>query len=342
MAAELERSAGRAQARGGMAAAAAFLQRAVELTGEPGPRAGRALAAAQASLQAGAFDAADGLLNIAAAGPLDELQQAHAGLLRGQVALASGGGSDAPALLVKAAKQLEPLDATLARQTYLEAWAAAMFAGQFAGAGSLFEVARASRSALPPTAAPRLSDLLLDGLAVLVTEGHAEAARLLRRAARIFAEDEITVEEGLRWGWLAAVAADIVWEEEYRHATVARQLQSVREAGLLVHLPIWVQGVAINEIGRGDFAAAASFGGWLPRWSSRSVGSGPSPVRSQGGRARRGLVPRPCLRQARRRASISRRMSGVKISCMASSIFPPGTTMMFGRDMNESCSIDSR
>jgi DNA-binding CsgD family transcriptional regulator len=258
VAVELERSAGRAQARGGMAAAAAFLLRAVELTGEPAGRSERALAAAQASLLAGALDAAAGLLVTAAAGPLDELQQACADLLRGQIAFASSMGSDAPALLVKAAQQLEPLDATLARQTYLDAWAAAMFAGQFTGAGSLHEVARAARSAPPPAAAPRPPDLLLDGLAVLVTEGHARAAPLLRQAARVFAEDEITVEEGLRYGWLATTAADMVWEEEYRHAIVARQLQSVREAGLLVDLPLFVQSVAANEIWRGDFAAAAS------------------------------------------------------------------------------------
>jgi DNA-binding CsgD family transcriptional regulator len=258
VAVELERSAGRAQARGGMAAAAAFLQRAVELTAEPGPRSGRALAAAQASLQAGALDAAAGLLAAAAAGPLDDLQQARAGLLRGQIAFASSMGSDAPALLVKAAQQLEPLDAALARQTYLDAWAAALLAGQFAGAGSLHEVARAARSAPPPADASRPSDLLLDGLAVLVTEGHARAEPLLRQAARVFAEDEITLEEGLRYGWLATTAAALVWEEEYWHATVARQLQSIREAGLLVDLPLWMQSMAVNEIWRGDFAAAAS------------------------------------------------------------------------------------
>jgi DNA-binding CsgD family transcriptional regulator len=193
-----------------------------------------------------------------AAGPLDELQQARADLLRGQIAFASSAGSDAPALLVKAARQLEPLDAALARQTYLDAWGAAMFAGQFAGAGGLHEVARAARSAPPPAAAPRPPDLLLDGLAVLVTGGRAEAAPLLRRAARVFAEGEITVEEGLRWGWLATTAAAIVQEEEYWHATVARQLQSVRDAGLLVHLPLWVQTMAIMTAWRGDFAAAAS------------------------------------------------------------------------------------
>ena len=258
VAAELERSAGRAQARGGMAAAAAFLQRAVDLTAEPARRSERALVAAQASVLAGAFDAAAELLAVAAAGPLDELQQARASLLRGQIAFASSMGSDAPALLVKAAQQLEPLDAALARQTYLDAWGAALLAGQFAGAGSLHEVARAARSAPPPAGAPRPSDLLLDALAVLVTEGRARAAPLLRRAARVFAEDEITVEEGLRYGWLAADAAVTVWEEEYWRAIVARQLQSVREAGLLVDLPIWVQGMALDEIWRGDFAAAAS------------------------------------------------------------------------------------
>ena len=258
VAAELERSAGRAQARGGMAAAAAFLRRAVELTSGPARRSERALAAAQASLLAGALDAAAELLAMAAAGPLDDLQQARASLLRGQLAFASSMGSDAPALLVKAAQQLEPLDAALARQTYLDAWTAASFTGQFAGAGSLHEVARAARSAPPPASASRLSDLLLDGLTVLVIEGRARAAPLLRQAAHIFAEGEITLEEGLRYGWLAPVAAASVWEEEYWYAIVARLLQSLREAGLLVHLPIWMESMAIITAWRGDFAAAAS------------------------------------------------------------------------------------
>ena len=90
VASELERSAGRAQARGGLAAAAAFLERAVALTEDPARRADRALAAAQASLQAGAFDAALGLLATAEAGPLDEFQRARVDLLRGHVAFASG------------------------------------------------------------------------------------------------------------------------------------------------------------------------------------------------------------------------------------------------------------
>ena len=143
VAAELERSAGRAQARGGLAAAAAFLERAVALTADPARRAERALAAAQASLQAGAFDAALGLLATAEAGPLDEFQRARVDLLRAHIAFASGLGSDAPPLLLKAARRLEPFDLELARETYLVAWGAAGFAGQSA------ERTSSSRSAAP-------------------------------------------------------------------------------------------------------------------------------------------------------------------------------------------------
>jgi DNA-binding CsgD family transcriptional regulator len=258
VAAELQRAAGGAQARGGMAAAAAFLQRAAELTAEPVRRAERALAAAQASLQAGALNAAAELLAMAVAGPLSELQQARAALLRGQIAFASGGGSDAPALLVKAAKQLEPLDITLARQTYLDAWLAAMIAGPFAGAGDLHEVSRAARSAPPPAGAPSPSDLLLDGLAVLVTEGRAEAAPLLRRAARVFAEEEVSMAEWLRWGFLGVVAAVMVWDEQRWQTIEVRQLRSCREAGLLAQLALFVNSAAIHMTWCGDFAAADS------------------------------------------------------------------------------------
>jgi len=258
VAAELERSAGRAQARGGMAAAAAFLQRAAELTSEPVRRSERALAAAQASLQSGALEAAAGLLNMAAAGPLDEFQQALVDLLRGQIAFASNADSDAPTFLAKAAKRLEPLDAALARQTYLDAWLAALLAGRFAGAGDLHEVARAARAVPPPAGAPRPSDLLLDGLAVLATEGRARAAPLLRRATRVFAEEEIAMEERLRWATPAAMAAITVWDDERWHTIEARQLQSCREAGLLAQLVISANAMAIRTIWHGDLAAAAS------------------------------------------------------------------------------------
>src|SRR6266576_2026656 len=112
---ELECSAGRAQARGGLAAAAAFLERSAALTLDPARRAERALAAARVKYQAGAFDAALALLATAEAGPLDEFQRAQADLLRGQITFASRRGSDAPPMLLKAARQFEPLDVRLAR-----------------------------------------------------------------------------------------------------------------------------------------------------------------------------------------------------------------------------------
>jgi hypothetical protein len=143
VAAELESSAGRAQARGGLAAAAAFLERAAMLTLDPARRASRTLAAAQTSLRAGAFGQALELLAMAEAEPLDELQSARADWLRGQIAFASGPGSDASLLLLKAARRLEPLDPGLARETYLDAWQAALFAGHLAGGGDLEEVSRA-------------------------------------------------------------------------------------------------------------------------------------------------------------------------------------------------------
>jgi hypothetical protein len=143
----------------------AFLERAVALTVDPARRAGRTLAAAQASLQAGAFGKALELVAAAEAGPLDESQGARADWLRGQIAFASGPDSDAPLLLLKAAKRLEPLNLDLARQTYVDAWQAAVFAGYLAGAGDLMEVSRAARALPPPAHPPRPVDLLLDGLA---------------------------------------------------------------------------------------------------------------------------------------------------------------------------------
>ena len=178
--------------------------------------------------------------------------------MRGQIAFASSAGSEAPALLLQAAKQLEPLDVALARQTYLDAWAAAMFGGRPALPDDLHEVSRAARSAPPLRSAPRPSDLLLDGLAALVTEGRAAAGSPLRRAARVFAEGEVPFEEGLRWGWLASIAAIMTWDEESWHTLLARQLQSVREAGLLSHLPLYVNVLGVFSVWSGDFATAAS------------------------------------------------------------------------------------
>ena len=238
VAAELERSAGRAQARGGLAAAAAFLERAAALTPEPSRRAGRALAAAQAKQQAGAFDAALGLLAIAESGPLDELQSAQVDLLRGQIAFALSRGSDAPPLLLKAARRLEPLDLTLARDTYLEALTAVLFPGRLASTEIVVETARAARAAPPSSQSPRAPDLLLDGLAVLITDGYAAGAPTLRRAIDGFRDEEISRGDGRRWLWLASRVAAFLWDDENWDMLSARFVELARDAGALSVLPL--------------------------------------------------------------------------------------------------------
>jgi DNA-binding CsgD family transcriptional regulator len=258
IAAELERSAGRAQARGGLAAAAAFLERAAALTLEPTLRAERELAAAGATAQAGAFDAALRLLAAAEAEPLDQLQSARADLLRGQIAFASSRGSDAPPLLLKAARRLEPLDAGLARQTYLEALSAALYAGRFATGGGLREAAEAARAA---RLAPQLSgaaDLVIDGLVLLITEGYAAAAPTLERALRASAVEHISTEQGVRWLWLGVFAAEILWDDESWDLLSIGHVRRAREDGALGVLPVALSQRAALHLLEGDFAAARS------------------------------------------------------------------------------------
>ena len=151
----------RAQARGGVAAAAAFLERATTLTLDPPRRTERALAAAAAKLKAGAFDAARDLLSLAEAGPLSELQQARADRIGAALAFMTNRGSDAPSLLLKAARRLEPIDAERSRATYLQALMSGYFAGRLAVGGGVLEVARAAAAAPPPPHPPRAPDLLL-------------------------------------------------------------------------------------------------------------------------------------------------------------------------------------
>jgi DNA-binding CsgD family transcriptional regulator/tetratricopeptide (TPR) repeat protein len=253
---ELERSAGRAQARGGLSAAAAFLQRSVALTRDPARRTDRALAAADAGLQAGAFESALELLGTAGDGALDEFQRARVDLLRAEAAYAQNRGSDAPPLLLRAAQTLEALDPRLARETYLDAWSAALFAGGLAGATGLLDVSRAAREAPRPAGAPRPSDLLLDGLALLFTGERDEAFRLLERGAAGFAVDASTAEV-LRWGWVATAAAVEVWDYEACVAAATRGVQVARDAGALAVLAVSVnvmaQAVVLGgELGRAE------------------------------------------------------------------------------------------
>ena len=258
VAAELERSAGRAQARGGLAAAAAFLERSAALTLDPGRRAERALAAAQATYQAGAFDAALGLLGTAEAGPLDELQRAWTDRLRGQIAFSSSRGSDAPPLLLKAARQFEPLDSRLARETYLDALAAATFADRLALGGGMREVAEAARLAPPPPGPARGPDLLLDGLALLICEGFPAGVPVLRRAVSVFRGTDVSREEELRWLWLACRAAHIVWDYDSWDVLSDRQVRLARDAGALITLPIVFNMRAAVHMFAGEFTEAAS------------------------------------------------------------------------------------
>ena len=259
IAAELERSAGRAQARGGLAAAAAFLERSMLLTVDPAFHAERSLAAAQASLQAGAFGKALELLagaELGGAGRLDEFASARVDLLRAQVAFATGLGSDAPPLLLRAARRLEPLNLDLARESYLDAWGAAIFAGQVSG-GDLLEISRAAR-ALPRSPQPGPVELLLDGLALLITDGLAAAAPTLRQAVSIFASEDISVGDGLRWGWMAMAATNALWDDDGWRAVLARHLEIIRNVGALDRLPIYLTAMGTAAVWSGDFAAAAS------------------------------------------------------------------------------------
>jgi hypothetical protein len=214
------------------------LERATELTIEPARRAQRALAAAQAKHQAGAPDAALELLDTARTGPLDELGRARMDLLRAEIAFAARRGREAPPLLLEAAKRLEPLDVTLARETYLDALSAAIVAGQLASGGGVLVVAQAARAAPAASQPLRAADLLLDGLALLFTEGYAAGAPVLKRALSAFRSQELTNEEGIRWLWLAGRTAAFLWYDEHWDVLSARQVQLARDAGALTVLPI--------------------------------------------------------------------------------------------------------
>ena len=247
---ELERSAGRAQARGGVAAGAAFLERAVELTGDPARRAERALAAAQASLQAGAGEMALRRLATAEAAATDEFQRARVALLRGYATTAAF-GSDGPALLLKAAKRLEPFSLELARETYLIAWGGAVVAGD-ENVG--LDICRAVR-ALPASEPPGALDLVVDAVTRLTMDGPAAAIPALQRAAR--ATVDLPVEDVLRWGWAAVAASHAVWDEELQRETLERQIRLLRDVGALGQLAIPLSALGVATAWTGDFAGAA-------------------------------------------------------------------------------------
>ena len=247
---ELERSAGRAQARGGLAAAAAFLQRAVALTKDPARRAERALAAAETSLQAGVFDAARRLVTTAEIGPLDEFQHARVDLVRAYIAFASGLGSDGPPLLLKAARKFEPFDLQRATETYLAAWGAAGMSGS---RPALLEVCRAALAFPVPPGDPRPMDLVLRGVALLATDGPAAATPILQRAAELLRS--MPAEDVLRVGYMAAIASAAVWDYEGMDAIGARQVQFARDAGALRDLSFFLPQLGMARLWLGDFGS---------------------------------------------------------------------------------------
>jgi DNA-binding CsgD family transcriptional regulator len=262
VAAELERAAGRAQARGGLAAAAAFRERAARLTSDPDRRARRTLAAASAKHDAGALDAALALLVEVEAGPLDELGHAHAELLRGRIALEQQHGDDAGRLLASAARRLEPLEPELSRETYLDALGGAMV-GDLEVPGGARAVAEAARAGRSSASSPRAADVLLDAFATRVIDGYAAAAPALIRGLELLLDSDVTNGDAGRLLSLvtnraSAVVALELWDVEAFHLLASRRVQLARDAGALVHLRFALSFLARSQLLAGEVAAATS------------------------------------------------------------------------------------
>ena len=261
VAAELERSAGRARARGGFAAVAAFLERAAALTPESTHRAQRLLAAAAAMRDAGDLEAALGLVMGIEDGALDELGRARVDLLQAHIALEQRRGRDAGRLFLNAARRLEPLDPELARETYLEALGGAM-ASDVEVAGGAPAVAAAARAAPPAPVPPRTDDVLLDAFAIRLTDGYVAAAPTLARALRLLVATDIASEDESRWlsvssGRNSNAVALEMWDDEALYLLAARRVQVARDTGALGHLPFALTFLARSHMLAGELTAAA-------------------------------------------------------------------------------------
>jgi len=262
IAGDLERSAGRALARGGLAAAAAFLERAAMLTPGPVRRAQRLLAAARAKRDGGALDEALELLLAVETCPLGQLQAAEMERLRGQIAFDQYAGIDAPRLLLRAARRLEPLNAALARETHLEALLAAIWAGDPHATAGVREAAEAARAAPPASDSPRAIDVLLDAVALRFTDGYATAASALTRALGLLLALEVGAAEAGCQPWLAGARVGTtmaieIWDFESWQVLAARQVQLARDAGALVHLQFALTVLVAADMFGGELAAAA-------------------------------------------------------------------------------------
>ena len=254
---DLERSASRAQARGGFAAAAAFLERSAVLTVNPTQRTRRALLAADAKRQLGAFDPSLRLAAMAERGPLEESQRAELDLLRARISFANGRGRESPPLFLKAAGRLAPIDARRASDAYLDALTAAMFAGRLTNGTTTVEVAHAALKA-PRPAPLRGSDLLLAGLARTITDGSAAGTPILKKAVAAFRDEAVVPGEHLPWLWLAGRAAAFIWDYDAWDAFTARQVQIIRDEGALTGLPLTLSTRVGVHLFAGELATAAS------------------------------------------------------------------------------------
>jgi DNA-binding CsgD family transcriptional regulator len=258
VAAELEASAGRAQARGGVAATAAFLHRASALTPDATHRASRAVAAAHASIEAGAFANARGLLATAEAGSLDDVLRARVDLLRAQLAFITTRGTEATPLLLTAARRLEQLDMSLARETYVDAFSAALFGARLNGPVGVREVAEAAREApRSPNAAPATADLLLDAL-IALADDYVAAVPLCRQAVQRLAGEDASTTERLRWLWQGCVVAFEIWDDEHAAVLSGSAVESARRTGTLSELALALSARTPMLVFSGDLAAATA------------------------------------------------------------------------------------
>jgi len=255
---ELERGARIALARGCLAAAGAYLERAVTLSLDPAQRADRAIVAAEGKIRTGAFDAAVELLAMAQAGPVTDLQQARVDLVRTQLAYVTNRGGEAPISLLKAAKQLESVDAELARATYLDALSAAIFAGRLAGpGGGILDVARAAAAVPPAGRTSRAPDLFLRSVAASYLDDYKTGLPALREALASFGTD-MSADEELRWIWMACLTAMRALDDDRWEVCATRHLQLAREAGALSELPLALNSRMYVLLFAGDLAAAAT------------------------------------------------------------------------------------
>jgi DNA-binding CsgD family transcriptional regulator len=272
LAEELERCADRARGRSRLAAAATFLERSAVLTSEPPRRADRVLAAARAMHDGGYAEHALEILRPAEAGAFDQRQRGLLELLRAQIAFALRPEDNAAPLLARAAKRLEPLDERVARETYLEAIYAGMFASPLGNGPGIAALGKAARAA-PASREPRPLDLLLDGLAARLTEGYEAGAPIMRRALVDFRADDI------RWHLLAFHAADDLWDDDTAHALAVRIAGLARRRGARIWLPQTVSWVAYRSLCEGEFGLAARLIEEAQSAAASSGGEAPSSPR---------------------------------------------------------------